>query len=171
MPITALGICLLMRFLPRVDPGRANYNQFVTAFSTFRIGVIATIGAIYAITQLSIHGYSANINLLVPMAVGILLILVGNLLSKIRPNWFIGIRTPWTLSSKTSWDKTHRVGGWLCIAAGLLLMINGALPAPWNVIEGLGVGLGLVASLFIYSYVVWRTASDKVPPAGTSPVA
>jgi uncharacterized membrane protein len=32
-------------------------------------------------------------------------------MGKIRPNWFVGVRTPWTLSSKLSWDKTHRLAG------------------------------------------------------------
>jgi O-antigen/teichoic acid export membrane protein len=57
------------------------------------------------------------------------------------------------------------------IVAGLLLMINGMLPPPLNVYEGIAIALGLVVSLLVYSYLVWRTAPDKVPPAGTSPAA
>ena len=49
----------------------------------------------------------------------------GAVLGKVRPNWFVGIRTPWTLSSKRSWVRTHRLGGWLFMALGVLFAVTG----------------------------------------------
>ena len=37
---------------------------------------------------------------LVTVAAGLLLAGLGNYLGKLRPNWFVGIRTPWTISSE-----------------------------------------------------------------------
>lgn len=168
-PLIALVIYAAMRWIPRIDPGRRNYELFAAAFGTLRIGLIATIGALYTVMLLTYHGCPIAIGVVVPMIVGVMMILVGNVLGKVRPNWFVGIRTPWTMSSKTAWDKTHRAGGWMFIIAGLALMISGALPSPWNVYEALLIPLSLLIGVFAYSYWIWRSASDKIPPAGTSP--
>src|SRR2546422_10890198 len=48
---------------------------------------------------------------LMPVAMGLLFVVLGNSLSRVQPTWFVGIRTPWTLSSDTVWRKTHRPGG------------------------------------------------------------
>mgnify|MGYP000052596555 CR=1 FL=1 len=56
---------------------------------------------------------------------------VGGLMGKIRPNWFVGIRTPWTLTSKVAWVRTHRLGGWLFVAQGLLFVLSGLALLPF----------------------------------------
>ena len=56
-------------------------------------------------------------------ALGIMFMLIANVLPRLRPNWWIGIRTPWTLSSEQSWIRTHRLGGQLGIPMGILIMI------------------------------------------------
>ena len=43
-----------------------------------------------------------DVTVVIPILVGGLLVVVGNLLGKVRPNWFVGINTPWTLTSKLS---------------------------------------------------------------------
>ena len=45
---------------------------------------------------------------------------VGNLLGKTRRNFWIGIRTPWALASDAVWIGTHRLGGRIFMAVGLL---------------------------------------------------
>jgi uncharacterized membrane protein len=164
-----LAIYGLFLLVPKLDPGRANYEQFAAAYSTLRIAVTLLLAAVYALLQLTIHGYAVNIGMVGPMLVGLLFIVIGNLLGKVRPNWAVGIRTPWTLSSKTSWDKTHRVGGRLFIVAGILMMLTSVLGPPWNIYLGVAIAPFLVVTSFGYSYWVWRGASDKVPPAGTLP--
>jgi len=169
LPLLALATYGLFLLVPKLDPGRANYEQFAAAYSTLRIAVTLLLAAVYALLQLTIHGYAVNIGMVGPMLVGLLFIVIGNLLGKVRPNWAVGIRTPWTLSSKTSWDKTHRVGGRLFIVAGILMMVTSVLGPPWNLYFGVAMAPFLVVTSFGYSYWVWRGASDKVPPAGTLP--
>lgn len=100
---------------------------------------------------------------------GALLVAIGSVLGKVRPNWFVGIRTPWTLSSKLAWTKTQRLGGWLLIAEGLIVMATGLLGGAW------ALGASLVAMVVgaswtvVYSYLVWRADPDKTAPAGTLP--
>jgi uncharacterized membrane protein len=46
--------------------------------------------------------------------------LLGNVLGKVRRNFWIGVRTPWTLANEYVWNQTHRVAAWLYTAIGIL---------------------------------------------------
>ena len=145
LPLTALALYAVMLVLPRVDPGRANYESFAGAYRTIRLLVLLVV------------------------AVAQVCLVIGNLLGKLRPNWFAGIRTPWTLSSKESWLRTHRVGGWAFVADGLLIMAMAAARIESAKAAAIAVMAATALGLAIYSYVVWRGDPAKVPPAGTLP--
>jgi len=169
MPLVALGIYVLMLVLPRIDPGRANYARFRGAYNAIRITLLVLFAVFDVGIQVWVWTGHADIALIAPLAMGIVSIVLGAVLGKIRPNWFVGIRTPWTLSSKVSWVRTHRAGGWLFIVVGLATIATTFISprlAFWVLIGGL---LGGTVALFVYSYVLWRQDPDKIPPAGTLP--
>jgi uncharacterized membrane protein len=169
IPLLTLGIHLLMRFLPRLDPGRANYESFASVYATLRVLVVVVMAALYGLTHLWLRGVHVRIEVWVPLIVGALFVVIGNLLGKVRPNWFVGIRTPWTLSSKTSWTGTHRAGRWVFIVMGAMMMACAVVRSVWAVwTMGLVGGTG-VLGLVVYSYVLWRGDPEKSPPAGTLP--
>src|ERR1700704_5546651 len=66
LPLLALAIYGLFLLVPKLDPGRANYEQFAAAYSTLRIAITLLLAAVYALLQLTIHGYAINIGLIVP---------------------------------------------------------------------------------------------------------
>jgi uncharacterized membrane protein len=88
--------------------------------------------------------------------VGLLFILMGNLMGKIRQNWFVGIRLPWTLSSENVWNKTHRLGGMLFVASGILLLFGLFLPGIWTYAMLLFSIVAILAGTGIYSYVIYK---------------
>ena len=96
---------------------------------------------------------------------GILLIVIGNLLPRARPNWFVGIRTPWTLSSDRVWEKTHRFGGRVFVAGGLLITIAALLWVQWVHVVLIAVVLIATSSAFIYSYLEWKRKQSPTSPA------
>ena len=169
IPLLALAIYVLLIFVPRLDPGRANYAAFGPTYATLRLLILAVMAALYGLVHLWIHGAHVRIGVWVPLIVGALLIAMGNLLGKVRPNWFVGIRTPWTLSSKAAWMGTHRAGRWVFILMGVLMMLCAALPTAWFVWTMAGAGVTGVLGLVVYSYVLWRKDPEKTPPAGTLP--
>ena len=58
-------------------------------------------------------------------------------MGQIRSNFMMGIRTPWTLSSDLAWEKTHRLGGWLFMVAGALMIVGSwFLPADDQITAG-----------------------------------
>lgn len=169
LPLVALAIYITFLVVPRLDPGRANYAQFAGAYKLFRFSILMFLSLLYGVIHLWIRGFRAPISTLIPMSVGGMFLIIGGLMGKIRPNWFVGIRTPWTLSSKRAWTKTHRAAGWVFILEGLLLIGAGALHSALAVIGSIVLmGVGILGTI-VYSYILWRDDPDRVPPAGTQP--
>ena len=169
IPLLALFIYVMMTLLPRVDPGRPNYDQFAGSYLVIRIGVITVMALIYGVIHLWIRGHRVSVDTIVPLLVGALLVVVGSVLGKVRPNWFVGVRTPWTLSSKLSWTKTHRLAGWVFVVLGVCLLAAGASRSRVAFVVALAVGAAGIIWTFVYSYLVWKGDPNRIPPAGTLP--
>jgi uncharacterized membrane protein len=87
--------------------------------------------------------------------VGVLMIALGNLMPRLPRNGLVGIRTPWTLADPAVWERTHRLGGYLVTAAGLVSLAS--LPATGKRAARLPVAalLGAVGLSAAYSYVIY----------------
>lgn len=155
-PVLALVFFGLLRVLPRIDPRRANYAKFAETYDLVVCVVVGAIVVLHSIALAAALGWPISISRLVPLAVAALVILLGNVLPRVRSNWWFGIRTPWTLSSDTVWAKTHRVGGYLLTGAGLVMVIAAFLPG--SLPGKLTIGALVVAALgsVVYSYLAWR---------------
>jgi len=111
----------------------------------------------HAMIIASALGYSVRIDRLMPLGFGLLFIFLGNYITRVEPNWFVGIRTPWTLSSDTVWRKTHRTGGWLMVLGGFVLAV-GAFILPHGAFLPLLVTTIVIVALIpiVQSYVLWK---------------
>ena len=97
LPLMALGLYLLMRYLPNIDPGRVNYARFGGACTAMRAGVLLLMAGIHAMVIAWVLEAPVDMSRAVPVAVGALFVLFGSVLGQVKPDWFVGIRTPWTL--------------------------------------------------------------------------
>lgn len=90
--------------------------------------------------------------------VGLLFAVMGNSMTKLRPNWFAGFRTPWSLESRTVWIKTHRLGGRLMVGSGVCLFAESLLlPTKLCFFAGVLPMIILVGIVpLIYSYFSYR---------------
>lgn len=80
--------------------------------------------------------------------------LTGNVLGKVRRNFFIGIRTPWTIASEPVWNATHRFAAKTFFAGGLAGLVFTILGAPiWLSLAAILVAV--LAPVF-YSLVVYK---------------
>ena len=106
-------------------------------------------------------GYNVQIQYVIPTLIGILMIILGNYMGKLKPNWFVGIKTPWTLSSENIWNKTHRMGGYAFILFGILIILTPFLPKTLGFLAfGLGILLVTVGT-FGYSYWLYRKENNN----------
>jgi len=118
---------------------------------------------------LPVVGVPINQAAAIRLLVGGLLLVLGAVMGKIRPNWFVGIRTPWTLASKQSWVKTHRLGGWVFMLAGLAFIASLALPTTPAFVVSFGVMAVGLTWIITYSYLVWRRDPVRYPAIGSRP--
>lgn len=160
LPLVMVGMFLLYLAIPRIDPLKANITAFVREYNLLMVLLSGFMLYVYALTLLWTLGFEFNMSVMILPAMGVLFIAIGFLIGKARRNYFVGIRTPWTLSSDSVWVKTHRLGKWTFIAAGLV-----TLPAALLGEDGFWLFLGatLLAALVpvVYSYLLWRSEQSK----------
>lgn len=159
-PAIAAVIWTLFVILPRVDPRGSNLARSATAFGTIWLATTALMAIVQAVIICAALGVVFNRGRLFALLLPGLLIVVGNVMGKIRWNYTVGIRTPWTLANERVWDKTHRFGGRVLVLAGLFLLLAAFVPAAHGS-AGARVGLATIvgASLVIVvkSYLYWRS--------------
>ncbi len=156
LPVFLVGMWALLRVLPKIDPRGSNYAKFGGAFDGIIVSIMLFMLGMHIFILRAALGYPVAIERVVPVGVGVLLIVIGNLLPRARPNWFVGIRTPWTLSSDRVWEKTHRVGGQVFVAGGILIVLAGFAVQQWAHVVLITVVLVCTATVLIYSYVEWK---------------
>jgi uncharacterized membrane protein len=162
--VPALGIVLAAVFtvLPRIDPRRANYASFRPTYWIIANAVLVMLAGIHILALGKALGWAVNMSRVAGLGIGGLFVLLGNRMTHIRPNWFMGIRTPWTLSSDTVWVKTHRFGGVAFVVAGLALLATAVVATPWVTYGAVALAAVAALSTVVYSYVVWRQEQGGV---------
>lgn len=159
------GIMILMYLmflgLPYIDPKRKRYGEFANVYHIFKGILIGFMFIIYLATSFANLGYNIDIGVVIPALVGILFIIMGNYMGKIKHNWFMGIRTPWTLSSENVWNKTHRVGGWLFILLGIIMLLMPIMPKEIIAPIFIAAIVAVTVGTFGYSYFLYRNENKK----------
>jgi uncharacterized membrane protein len=161
LPLVGLGMWALLMWLPRIDPLRHNYEKFRDTYDITINMIVVFIAAMHVFVLGVALGWPLSITRALPIGIGVLCILLGNVLPRARRNWLFGVRTPWTLSSDRVWERTHRVAGYLFVALGTTLLITAALPlsVPTNaVVASIAAVAGI---LLVYSYVAWRQETTR----------
>lgn len=154
---------ILFWFLPTIDPKYQNYSKNRNVY--FLMGILLTLFLILVtwIMYFKAVGISIPIERVIPGCIGILLLVIGNFLPRVRPNYFFGIRTPWTMSSEYVWKKTHKLGGILfCIMGGVLILLP-LFPLTNNLgtILTLVLIIGCCFVLYLYSYRIYKKSSQN----------
>ena len=88
---------------------------------------------------------------------GLLFVIVGNYLPKVKPNRTIGIRVVWALQDEENWIATHRFSGKIWVAAGLLSMICGLFSDSMAALILFIVSIAAAAfGSIVYSYLYYK---------------
>lgn len=167
MPGLMTALFLLMQWLPTLDPRASNIARFRESYDTVLLAIVAMMCAIHVVALGGTLGWQVDMTTVVLSSIGVLLLVFGNLLPRVRSNFIFGIRTPWTLSSDDVWVRSHRVGGYAMVCAGLLTIVAGFVGGGWGV--GLAMGSLLLSSLvpIVYSYVLW--SRERRGPSNDQP--
>jgi uncharacterized membrane protein len=167
IPLFLVGMWALFRFLPVIDPRGRNYAKFAGTFEGIITSVMLFMLGLHILVLRAALGHPINMGRVLPIGLGTLFIVIGNLLPRARPNWFVGLRTPWTLSSDRVWEKTHRFGGRVFVAGGVLMLLAAFFSAQWAHVILFSVILICSAGVLVYSYVEWRREQQPASTAGS----
>ncbi len=120
--LLGIGIYLLMLILPSLDP-KNKLRDMGQKFFTIRLilALFMTALSLY-ILYASWDGRMNGPNFIM-LIMGAFFAALGNYLQAVRPNYFVGIRTPWTLENEEVWKSTHRLGGKIWMIGGLMILL------------------------------------------------
>ncbi len=147
-PVMSTVLSFILWFLPIIAPKGFKLDTAKKAYSIIIFVMSVFMLAIMVMVFESALDNTVNTTQYTFVIIGALLVIIGNYLSKVPKNFFFGIRTPWTLASDKVWFKTHRLGSWVFIMCGLLVILLSLLGNSQNVIIALLVIAGLIPVIY-----------------------
>lgn len=97
-----------------------------------------------------------NATFIICLLLGGLLIFIGNYMPKFPQSYFLGIRTPWTLANETVWIQTHRIGGYLYMLGGIVIILGGLFsPVVGSRVLIVSILIVILLTTF-YSYIEYK---------------
>lgn len=157
MPVATLLVGGILFGLPLLGPFRSNIESFKLVYGRLCVIIVLTLLAIHVVFMLEAYGVHMRMGPTIGIIIGLLYMMLGNWMGKIRRNLYIGIRTPWTIVNDVVWEKTHRVGGRLFVACGLLTVAVCPWAPDWACFGAL-IGGTIVVAVWsmLYSLVCYR---------------
>ena len=157
-PFAVFGLPLLLVviqwgcvFASTADPKYKNYNPRMLKLVLWICPAISLImnGMVYAAAL----GYEIPIKTIMPLLVGAMFVVIGNWLPKCQQTYTMGIKLPWTYASEANWNATHRFGGKVWVAGGIITMLT-ALHGNFWVLMIIIVAMVILPT--VYSYLYYR---------------
>ena len=122
---------LLFAAIPWLSPKKFEVDSFRTTYLYIMIMIVSMMAYAQILIVLSTLGVPFDMTRAVEGIICLLIALLGNVMGKVRRNFFVGIRTPWTLTNERVWNATHRLGAKTLFAGGLVGMLGVILKAPF----------------------------------------
>jgi len=145
---------IIFLFLPKIDPKQKIQNMG-KKFDSLRL-ILTLFMAVLAIYILySIQNINTKPTLIFPL-VGLLFAFIGNYMKTLKPNYFIGIKTPWTLENEEVWKKTHVLGGKLWFIGGLLMTLTFLLEPKLQFYTFMSITIVISVIPIVYSYLEFK---------------
>lgn len=156
------GSYLLCRFAPMIDPRKTARVSAVT-MRIIALGILLFLVLLQLFILYNALHHAAPEGF-ITLLTGGLFVFLGNLLYNIKPNYFVGIRTPWTLENETTWRKTHRIGSVLFFTGGIAICLCSVLlPARISNYCLMGIAAIIILVPVIYSYWSYRSLQKTQP--------
>lgn len=153
-PGLMLFIVLMFSALPWLSPKKFEVDSFRATYLYIMTAIVALLAYCHLLLLASALGIALDMSRAIVGGVSLLIALMGNVMGKVRRNFFIGIRTPWTIANERVWNATHRFAAKTFFAGGLVGLLAVILRAPfWAPMAAI-----LVATLIpvIYSLVLYK---------------
>ena len=153
LPIFLLLVHLFVIFVTSRDPKNQTMNEKMGKV-IYWLTPIVSLSLSYLIYSKAL-GSTTNPSIFVSALLGLIFVMMGNYMPKLKVNHKVGIRLPWTLQSEDNWHKTHRLAGKLWVLGGLILLIEAGIQFAVPYVMGIVI-LTIVLIPILYSYQLSR---------------
>ena len=169
MPAILAGFNLLCCLGTAIDPKQANQNKKAMALVFWLMPLISVCVCTFIYS--AALGRAMDMFVIMPLLMGVMFVVIGNYMPKVKQNSTLGIKIYWTLHNEENWNMTHRFAGKIWFVGGVAVMLTALLPAKWMVAVMLLAILLLVFAPMVYSYSIYmrhkREGLDYSVPAAT----
>lgn len=151
LPVMMLFFHFICIVATNIDPKRKNISKKVFRVVMWICPVISLVNC--NILYVYNWGYKLNIGFVCGLLVGILYLILGNFIPKVKPNYSIGFRIPWALNDSDNWYHTHRFGGKCMVIGGIAMIVTSPFQNVW-----IFLALVIVPCILpvVYSYMFYR---------------
>lgn len=170
-PLGLLATHWLVLFFILRDHANAAQSPRILRLIFWLLPVTALIGgAVLALLRSGFDAYALIVTILY-LSFGLMFLVLGNSMPKVRQNSTIGIKIKWTLENEQNWNATHRFSGRLWVVGGILCMTCALYPESDVALGIFNVEVLVLAFLpMIYSYRYYRCqlADGDIAPSPVS---
>jgi uncharacterized membrane protein len=159
-PCITLALAVLFQLISRIDPRKEKYVLFKKPWIVLQMSIVVFFAYLYFVTLYMAFYPLTPIIPFIFGGIGVLFVLLGNYLGKIKQNYFVGIKTPWTIDNEEVWNKTHRLGGWMFTVCGLIVFAEAFI--QWQIVWVFIASVILTAIVpIVYSYLIFRKTKKQ----------
>lgn len=165
VPAMMVGFMVLFAFLPALSPKQFEVDSFRSTYLYILVLITCLFlymhGVILLATWQEVREGPRIMDMGRALIGGMFLFfaLLGNVMGKVRKNFYIGIRVPWTLASDRVWNDTHRLAAWLMVAVGVVgffLVVAGVSP-----LVAIGLLIGSMCIPIVYSFIHYKALERR----------
>jgi len=163
LPLCNIAVFFILLLIPVLDPKQMTdyFRKTLTIITTVTIGFMSILSILIVLLTVGIIK-EMNMGGLFQIILPITFLLMGNYFGKIRPNYFLGIRTPWTLEYEDIWVETHRMAGKLWVGASLVMILLSLLLSSYYANYAFLVYLLIIAFVpIIYSFILYKQRPNE----------
>lgn len=137
----------------KMDPKAENLEGKVFSLVLWIIPVLSIV--LNALVYCTALGMSMNVQIIMPLLIGLLMVIIGNWLPKCKQTYTLGIKLPWTLADEDNWNRTHRFAGPIWVVCGMVIMVCGLIGGAMLWVMQVAF-VAMIAAPTVYSYLLFR---------------
>lgn len=123
LPLFLAVVNALCTVMTEKDPRRAKYPEKMMKIVYWICPVVSWLCAGMIIS----HGLGMEFESMpqfMSLFMGLMFVIIGNYLPKVKQNYYLGIKLPWTYADEDNWNRTHRMAGKLWVVGGIVILLN-----------------------------------------------
>ena len=151
LPLLLVALQWIIAGITSTDPKKQNISDKMFSLMLWLVPAVSIVGcgSTYAYELYD----SINILTIGTALLGMVLLITGNFMPKMKQSYTLGMRFSWTLNSEENWRRTHRLGGYVWMISGILTVCLGLLNMTQFVLPIIFFTAIIPA---IYSFVLYK---------------